>query len=72
MGVGFDTWPCCGGVGQGQRGWCSFLGCGVRGEGELGCLSAAPGHCCAAHSSACLVRSFGCLKHLSNTLGTAH
>lgn len=23
-------------------------------------------------SGVCLVRSFGCLKHLSNTLGTAH
>ena len=37
----------------------------VRGAGE-------PLHTGLLHSGVCLVRSFGCLKHLSNTLGTAH
>lgn len=58
--------------GAGAEGTVPVAGCAVRGAGELGCLSAARGHCCAVHSSVRLVSSFGCLKHLSNTLGTAH
>lgn len=48
-------------------------GCDVRGAGGAGLpLCSRWMRAVLFHSGVCLVRSFGCLKHLSNTLGTAH
>lgn len=53
-------------------GWCVW-GCGAVPK-PVGSVPALRSGVCTVlfRSRVCLVRSFACLKHLSNTLGTAH